>query len=405
MGTIVCCRPTKKWYCLILVLSMGLFLPAMAGSADESRQSQHYRMLSSVEYAGQTQFGHQMETVVTVRKQALPNGRTKYFILSDDLNLGSTGPEPAQQPSPGGLSFVVDKNKAIVSEGGGHLELLERISNECVAALTVVSKENVGKTWKQSFRLASTEDLLPGGVTFTLTATPLETNAYGKLIGVRALSEPFFVKAANTKGGKGTAKARMNAAYLFDPEMNDVYLSMSVFQAQTNMNGFAEVLRHEVATYKTDAAGASVDLGGLGTKFGAFAKEVGLTSKSQKIKEEGPLPAWVRSEGLNAAQVTNVCAATACEGAANPVALIYVPLGKVIAMQSAGVIPAAHAFGTVGHALATRVIGLNGVKIAMVPAIGPGLGAGAAMAAGAAAGGIAIAEAHDDKSERSPSRP
>jgi hypothetical protein len=400
------CQPTKKLYCLILTLSIGLFLPATARSANEGGRTQHYKMLSSVEYAGKTQFGQQVETFVTVRKQALPDGRTKYFISSDNLDLGSGGPESDRQRSPGGLAFVVDRKKTIVPEGGGHLELIESINNECVAALTVVSKENVGKTWKQSFHLPTTEDLLPGGVTFTLTATPLDTKVYGKLIGVRALSEPFFLKAANAKGGKGTAKARINAAYLFDPEMNDVYLSMSVFQAQTNMNGFNEVLRHEVATYKTDAAGTSVDLGGLGTKFGAFAKEVGLTSQSQKVKEEGPLPAWARSEGLKAVQVTNVCAATACEGAANPVALIYVPLGRVIAMQSAGMVPAARAFGTVGHALATRVTGLNGVKIAAAPAAG-GMGLGTAAAAGGAvAGGIAVAGANDGShSDRSPSEP
>jgi hypothetical protein len=406
MGTTTCHRPTEKWCCLILALSIGLFLSAKARSADEGAQTQHYKMLSSVEYTGKAQFGHQIDTFITVRKQALPDGKAKYFISSDNVNLASGGPESGQQPSPGGLSFIVDKKKAILAEGGGHLELLEKINNECMALLTVVSKENVGKTWKQSFHLPSTETLLPGGVTFTLTATPLETKVYGKLIGVRALSEPFFVKAANAKGGTGTVKAKINAAYLFDPEMNDVYLSLSVFQAQTTMNGFPEVLRHEVATYKTDAAGASVDLGGLGTKFGAFAKEVGLTSKSQKVKEEGPLPAWARSEGLIAAQVTNVCAATACEGAANPVALIYVPLGKVIAMQSAGMAPTAHAFGTVGHALATRVTGLTGVKIAVAPAAaGMGLGT-AAAAGGAAAGGIAIAGSNDEShSDRSPSEP
>ena len=406
MGTTTCYRPTKKWCCLILVLSIGLFLPATARSADEGGQTQHYKMLSSVEYAGKTQFGHQIETFVTVRKQALPDGRTKYFISSDNLNLGSGGPESGGQPSPGGLSFVVDKKKTMLSESGGHLELIEKINNECIAALTVVSSENVGKTWKQSFHLPSTENLLPGGLTFTLTATPLETKVYGKLIGVRALSEPFIVRAANAKGGKGTVKARINAAYLFDPEMNDVYLSLSVFQAQTNMDGFNEVLRHEVATYKTDAAGTSVDLGGLGTKFGAFAKEVGLTTKSQKVKEEGPLPAWARSEGLNAAQVTNVCAATACEGAANPVALIYVPLAKAVAMQYVGMVTPAHAFGTVGHALSTRVTGLTGVKIAAASAAaGPGLGT-AAAAGGAAAGGIAIAGANDkSNSNRSPSGP
>lgn len=406
MGTTTYYRLRKKWCCWILVLSIGLCLPARAQPADPGGQTQHYKMLSSLEYTGKTQFGHQMETLITVRKQVLPDGKVKYFVSSDNVNLASDASESGRQPSLGGLSFVVDERKAILSEGGGPLELVEKISNECIAALTVVSKENIGKTWKQSFHLPSAGNLLPGGLTFTLTATPLETKVYGKLIGVRAVSEPFIVTATNAKQGKGTVKAKINAAYLFDPEMNDVYLSLSVFQAQTNMNGFNEVLRHEVATYKTDAAGASVDLGGLGTKFGAFAKEVGLTNKGVKVKEEGPLPVWAQSEGLSAAEVTNVCAATACEGAANPVALIYVPLGKVVGMQSAGIVPSAHAFETVAHTLATRVAGLTGVKIAMAPAVlGPVVGPAAAVG-GATAGGIAIAEANkNDHSDRSPSQP
>ena len=34
-------------------------------------------------------------------------------------------------------------------------ELLEKINNECVRSLEKVTKNNVGKTWKQAFKMSS----------------------------------------------------------------------------------------------------------------------------------------------------------------------------------------------------------------------------------------------------------
>ena len=65
---------------------------------------------------------------------------------------------------------------------------MKRVTNRCVRALTETTKENVGKTWKQRFDLASVDGCLVRELTFTLTAIPLETEAYGELIAVRALS-------------------------------------------------------------------------------------------------------------------------------------------------------------------------------------------------------------------------
>jgi len=120
--------------------------------------------------------------------------------------------------------------------------------------------------------------------------------AFNDMIAVRALSEPFIVKAAKEEGtGVGGLRSRINAVYLFDPEIDDVYLSISAFEATTNINGFKETLRHEVATYKTDAAGASVAMTALGKKFEKLARKMGLTKKSLKVVKESPLPQWARS--------------------------------------------------------------------------------------------------------------
>jgi len=155
-----------------------------------------------------------------------------------------------------------------------------------------------------------------------------------EMIAVRALSEPFFVKT-----GKGSIRSQINAIYLFDPRIEDVYLSISVFEGATDVNGYKEVLRHEVATYKTDSTGKSVDLNGLGRDFEKFVRKVGLSRKAVEIEKESPLPQWAQSEGLTAAQVANICAAMACEGAPNPVRTVCIPAAQTIGAQSLGLIP------------------------------------------------------------------
>ena len=94
-----------------------------------------------------------------------------------------------------------------------------------------------------------------------------------------------------------------------------------------------EVLRHEVATYKTDASAVPVDLAGLGENFERFVAKVGLAEASCRIDKASALPQWAKADALNAAQVTNICSALACEGAVNPVATVSIPLAEVIELQ------------------------------------------------------------------------
>jgi hypothetical protein len=288
------------------------------------------------------------------------------------------------------FSFVIDKSTGLMSAAGRELAFWAQVNNETVKSLDKVTGEYIGKTWKQSFELPSLDQFLPAGVKLTLTAKEFETKVLGKLIGVRALSEPFFVKAPNSKGGLGSIRSRVNSLYVFSADMEDVYMSISVFQADTSMNGRKEKLRHEIATYKTDASGASINLSGLGKKFEQFARKVGLSPKALKIVKEGPLPQWAMGEGLSAAQVGNICAATACEGAPNPVSMIYVPVARTIAMQSFGTIASIGTTGTISGALATSLTGVTGMKIAAAPTV---MGMSAGTAAAVAGGGTAVAVA------------
>jgi|GEM_PF-4930365 len=113
------------------------------------------------------------------------------------------------------------------------------------------TKQNVGKTWKQSFSLPSSAYSLGRELKFTMTAIELETKQYGRMVAVRALSEPFIVKVISAKEGVKDVRSKTCALYLFDSEINDIYLSISVFESATNINSPKETFRHEVATYKT----------------------------------------------------------------------------------------------------------------------------------------------------------
>ena len=176
-----------------------------------------------------------------------------------------------------------------------------------------------------------------------------------------------------------------------------------MFEGTTDSSGFKETLRHEIATYKTDASGASVNMSGLGGKFQRLVSKVGLSKEKLEVVEEAPLPRWARSEGLTAAQVANICAAVACEGSVNPVVTICLPAARMMGMQSLGQIPSIGAFATadtVAGSLVGSVPGIGGMKIAAGPSLfGVKLGWnwGTAAIVGAGVGiGVAINEANDD---------
>ncbi len=369
------CFWTGQGFYLMMTLSVVLLLLfGKVGLAARSESVQHFKMLSTVEYTGKGQFRHEDETLFTVRKQPLDDNKVQYSV------------------SPRDLSFVVDRKTrrlSLSSRDKRDLALLETVNNQCVKSLKKVTRENIGKTWKQSFNLSPLGKSLPDELKFTLTAIRVETKASGEMIAVRALSEPFVVKAAKKGGGTGSIKSKVGAVYLFDPEIEDIYLSVSVFEATTKINGSKEKLRHEVATYRCDAAGEPVDLGGLGKKFEKFAQKVGLTRKPLKVKESALLPQWAQSQGLKAAQVASICAATACEGAFNPVFTISISAARTVAGQISGTITpgALAATGTAGT-LAATVPGIPNLGIA--PFLGVGVATAAAVAGGTV-GTVAVA--------------
>jgi hypothetical protein len=385
-----------------------LWMPiCQAGIYEQNPDVEYYKMLSTVEYTGQGQFTHQVETMLTVQKENLSRDRTEYSISSRDFNLSGADINTEQDSHE--LSFIIDEKTKRISSGGRNLTLLEKVHNHCVNSLQKISKQNVGKTWKQSFNLSSFDYSLPKKLTFTLTAMEENTEKYGRMIAVRALSEPFVVKVVKAKEGLKNVKSRIRTAYLFDSNVEDVYLSISVFEATGNIDSSNEKLRHETATYKTNAQGVAVDLKGISKDFEKFIRKVGLTNKSVNVDKKVSLPRWAQSEGLRAAQIGNICAATSCEGAINPVVTVCLPAARTVALQSFGSIVSAGQIGNIGVILAKNIPAMSGMKIAVAPGwAGLGLGTAAHVTglAGATAGGIAIVENNSNGgTSRSPVTP
>lgn len=374
-----------------IIVCIVLQVLCFTGNALGVSSVQRYKMVSVVEYSGKSQFRNQAETLVTVKKEEMAGGKVQYYLSGTDLN-----PNMSREYSILMSSFVLDRNTKYMSGSSEDINFWQKINNESVSSLEKVSREQIGKTWKQSIDLSSFGNTLPNEMNFTLTAIEIDTEMFGKMIAVRALSEPF-----NVEINQGSLRAKINSVYLFDQQIEDIYLSISVFEGTTNSNGFKEILRHEVATYKTDSNGNSVDLTGIGEEFEKIVRKVGLSRDKIEIKEEAPLPRWAQSNGLTAAQAANICASVACEGAFNPVITVCIPAARVVAMQSIGEIPSIGAFAideTVAGTLGKSVPGIGTMKIAVAPAFLGANWATAGIIAGGTAGGVAAGGGFDSDS-------
>ena len=396
-------RGLRKASCLVTALFITLAVFTQADAGRDYDSIQHFKMISNVEYTGQAQFRNQSESMFTVRKDVLPDGQVQYTLSTQKADFTHSSMDAGRLSLPGEISFVIDRETSRLSGGGPDMAFSNRVNNACVASLKKVGRENIGQTWEQSFELSRIDKKLPDELKFKLKAIQVRSDLQGDMIAVRAVSEPFSFQIPKDNGEMASVKCRAGAVYLFDNDIEDIYMSISVFDAKTNVSGFDEKVRNEVATYKTDADGVPVDLTGLSKEFEKFAKKVGLKDKGLEVKEKTTLPYWAQSKALYVAEVANICASTACEGAINPVATVFVPVSQVVKHQ--GVRPPNIAKGMpVSKALASAVPGIGAMKIALGPTIF-GLGLTEAAIGGGIAGGTVAIAAHnsdDSSNDRSP---
>ncbi len=364
-----------------VIVGIVLLLFAQVAVAVQDTGKYHYKMISSIEYSGKGQFKNRTESLFTVGKEPLSDNKVQYSIWTDDAGSDAG----SDSLGFGRVSFVLDwANREIVTSNG-NLSFFQTIHNHCAQSLENVTAANIGKTWKQSFDLSFLDASLPSELKLTVTAVDLKTDVLGDMIAVRALSEPFTFETTGIEDKTGKVNCKVNSVYLFDPSVEQIYMSISVFEATTNVNGFKERVRHELATYMTDSAAIPVDFTGLGKKFEKLVRKVGLTNKDMKVTKPTSLPRWVRRDALRVIGLADTCAALACEGAPNPVVSVCIPAGRMVAMQGLGHIAGSSQLGTIATSLAKDIGPIGSMKIAVAPGI-MGL---SSMQAGAIAGGTA----------------
>ena len=391
----------KNTVCSLIIIAILIFVSSI-GMADTD-SLYHYKMLSTVEYNGNGQYRNQLETLMTVKKVYLGDNMVRYSVSTDDYDLVKGNQDTAEdQPAPyDPISFIVDRNTKHLTMVNEDFSLLEVVHDHCVQSLDTVVKENIGKSWKQTIRLPEVLETLPNELTFSLKAEAMETEVFGEMVAVRALSDTFISKvqryAEETKEvvELEPIKARIGTIYVFDKDIEEVYLSISVFRAVTTINGKKETVRHEIATYATDSSGQSLDFTGLGKKFENLVRGLRLNDKNSEIQQEVSLPRWASFEALYASEVSQLCAATTCEGALNPVVTVSIPVARTVTLMSQGALSPVGGLamaGTVGGALGTGVPAVGALGITGGPIMGFGTATGVAIAAGTATtAGVLIA--------------
>lgn len=332
------------WLSCRLVLFVVVFSPGVFASQPEASTSQdaeHYTIVSRILYTGEGQYANGIERQVTVNKEPLAGSNYQYVIS------GSEGFDE--------ISFTIDKQAREMSRYSDNAQLWALVNNKCMETLVNVTKENIGKTWQQRFDLRPVVKNMTT-LEMTLAAIEIEHETLGKLIAVRSISSPFVVDIAG-----GTALSRINSVYLFDSEIEHVYLGFSVFESATTANGLEEVLRHEIVTYRTDSNGNAVNLKGLGETFDRFIAHVGI-DKEFEVKQPVDLPQWARTDGLKASQISNISSSLACEGNMNPVISLAVSSAQLALAQVEGTPSPAAGPGNPWTALVN--------KVGIVPAVG-----------------------------------
>ncbi|MBN1788643.1 MAG: hypothetical protein JW806_09660 [Sedimentisphaerales bacterium] len=309
------------------------------------QKTEYFKLVSTVEYMAkrgseEKRYRHQLEPWFIVTSAPQNPDQTHYNLITTDFQL--------RDPSSYELYRGIDEinygliGKRYISNVDDDLLHLRTMNNECVKVLADESPKEVGDTWTCRFNLGLFNHYsLPDELRFTVTSITVPTDELGDLVAVRAISDPFMVKALRQIEGYGYVKCKIAAVYLFDPyvyetDAEDIYVSAMVFLASTNMDSMDQQYRYEFGTYKTEPNTAPVDMEGLGFELEDFVREIELIPEPMEVdpNETAGLPSWAQSEVANAAQIASACAAVACEqNVVNPVASIYLAAARTYQLQ------------------------------------------------------------------------
>jgi hypothetical protein len=318
---------------------------AYAQRQPPKQRTDYFKLVSTIEYTAQRgneskQYRHQAEPWFAVTTMPQANGQRHYHLITGDLRFQNQYLEQKYEDA-GEINYDLTEKRLMTGVDSDLLHL-QKMNNECIKTINGKAPKEVGKTWTCRFNLGIFNHYsLPNELKFTVTSIKVPTNKLGDLIAVRAISDPFLVKAAAQIEGYGFVECRIACVYLFDPytyetSEEDIYVSAMVFLAATKMDGMTQQYRYEFGTYKTGADAVAVDMNGLGSELEDFIKEIQLIPQPIKVDSPCCLPFWAQSEIVNAAQLASTCAAVACEqGIVNPVASIYLAAARVYQLRDA----------------------------------------------------------------------
>jgi hypothetical protein len=327
---------------VVICLPSGQRVYAQRQRLSEQR-TDYFKLISTVEYTAKRgnesrQYRYQAEPWFLVTTIPQTGRQNHYHLITNDLKFRDANLQQEYQYA-GEINYDLTE-KRLMTGVDPDLMHLQKMNNECIKTINGKAPKEVGKTWTCRFNLGIFNHYsLPKELKFTVTSIKVPTNKLGDFIAVRAISDPFLVKAAAQTEGYGFVKCKIASVYLFDPNVygtneEDVYASAMVFLAATKMDGMTQQYRYEFGTYKTDANAASADMNGLGFELEGFVREIRLIPQPIEVDKPCGLPMWAKSEIVNAAQLASTCAAVACEqDIVNPVASIYLAAARTYQLQ------------------------------------------------------------------------
>ncbi len=327
---------------VIISLPGGQIVYAQQQKLSQQR-TDYFKLVSTVEYIAKRgnesrQYRHQAEPWFMVTTVPQTSVQRHYHLITNDLQFRDANLQPKYEYA-GEINYDLTE-KRLMAGVDSDLIHLQTMNNECIKTINGTAPGKVGKTWTCRFNLGTFNHYsLPDEFKFTVTSIKVPTDKLGDFIAVRAISDPFLVKAAAQIEGYDFVKCKIASVYLFDPctyatSEEEAYVSAMVFLAATKMDGMTQQYRYEFGTYKTDANAASADMNGLGFELEDFVREIRLIPQPIEVDKPCGLPMWAKSEIVNAAQLASTCAAVACEqDVVNPVASIYLAAARVYQFQ------------------------------------------------------------------------
>lgn len=330
------------WFLLAVVITLPAGQIVYARQLSEQK-TDYFKLISTVEYIAKRgneskQFRHQAEPWFIVTTVPQTKDQTYYHLITTDFKFSDPNTQQRYEQM-SEIHYDLTSKRYMTGVDADMLHL-QTMNNECIRTIDDKAPENIGQTWTCRFNLGIFNHYsLPDELKFTVTSIKVPTNELGDFVAVRAISDPFMVKAAGQVEDYGYVKCQIASVYLFDPYVEqtnaeDVYVSATVFLAATKMDGMDQQYRYEFGTYKTDANAVAVDMEGLGFELEDFVRKIQLIPQPIEVKDPAGLPSWAKSEIVNAAQISSACAAVACEqNIVNPVASIYLAAARTYQLQ------------------------------------------------------------------------